>query len=405
MVFSLIALSGGCCLILMSEFVATHWLKVAVLPMSEVMLSLQVMAICVAMRWMCGLYRGVLVGSERLIWLSGFSAIIASFRFVLVLPVMWFFGFTPFVFFNYQLIVALAEILGLGMKARTLLPVDLASNDDIGWSFKPIRSVLRFALSISFASVVWALVTQIDKLVLSGILPLIEYGYFTLAVMAAAFIMTITGPISSAIMPRMAKLHAEGSNKELIGVYQGATQLVSIFAGSAAITMAFFAKDLLFAWTGDMQLAITAAPILSLYVVGNGILALAAFPYYLQYAKGDLQYHIIGNVVMVFILVPSIIFFSAHYGAVGAGYVWVSVNLLYFLLWVSYVHNKLEPDLHGSWVTDGVIKILVFPVLFTLFVYSLDVFFESRIFNALYIFGVACVNLLLGFFMRNRYKK
>jgi hypothetical protein len=42
-----------------------------------------------------------------------------------------------------------------------------------------------------------------------------------------------------------------------------------------------------------------STPILSLYALCNGVLAVAALPYYLQYAKGNLRYHLIGNAVMV----------------------------------------------------------------------------------------------------------
>ena len=39
---------------------------------------------------------------------------------------------------------------------------------------------------------------------------LFEYGFFTLAVLAASGVMMISGPISSALLPRMARLQAEG---------------------------------------------------------------------------------------------------------------------------------------------------------------------------------------------------
>jgi O-antigen/teichoic acid export membrane protein len=78
--------------------------------------------------------------------------------------------------------------------------------------------VLKFALTIAFTSSVWVLVTQTDKLVLSGILPLAVYGYFILAVLAVSGIIVISGLISSSIMPRMARLNAEGKHDELIQV-------------------------------------------------------------------------------------------------------------------------------------------------------------------------------------------
>ncbi|MCZ2339107.1 MAG: oligosaccharide flippase family protein [Chitinophagales bacterium] len=117
----------------------------------------------------------------------------------------------------------------------------------MGWSFKSVQPLLKFALTIAFTSSVWVLVTQTDKLILSGILPLSEYGYFTLAVLVASGIMVVSGPISIAIMPRMARLHAEGKHQELIQIYRNATQLVAVIAGSATIIITLYAKPLLYA--------------------------------------------------------------------------------------------------------------------------------------------------------------
>lgn len=385
LIFATIAVVGGGGLYLLSELVVSRWLNVESLPLDEVTLAVQIMAVCVAMRWMTGLYRGVITGSERLIWLSGFNAFVATLRFILVLPVMWYFGFTPFVFFVYQLLVALVEIIGFGSKSQQLLPSIKRLGDVIGWSFKPVKPVLKFALTIAFTSSVWVLVTQTDKLMLSGILPLEEYGYFTLAVLVASGIMVISGPISSAIMPRMARLYAEGKNDELIRVYRNSTQIVSIIAGSAAITLASCADQLLFAWTGDPQLAAKAAPILRTYAIGNGLLAVAAFPYYLQYAKGNLRYHLIGNAGMVVVLIPCIIWAASNFGGIGAAYVWLAMNAIYLLTWVGYVHHKLEPGLHGTWILDDVLRIILPAIVVSLMAITIDLNLTSRVANFFYV--------------------
>ncbi len=370
LIFITVALVGGSGLLLLAEEIAEQWLKVESLEMSSVVIAVQIMAVSVALRWMCGLYRGVITGSERLIWLGGFNAFIATVRFVAVFGSMWMFGYTPLVFFTHQLIVALVELAGLFWMGRRLLPPKRSLSGQVGWSFRPVRPVLKFALTIAFTSSIWVLVTQTDKLILSGILPLGEYGYFTLAVLVASGIMVISGPISSAIMPRMARLNAEGLNGEMIQVYRNATKLVTVICGSAAITIAFTAEKLLFAWTGDSNLAQQAAPILRLYAIGNGFLALVAFPYYLQYALGNLRYHLIGNVVIVCLLVPSIIYAARIYGGIGAGWVWLGLNAGLMLFWVGFVHGKLAPGLHLPWLLNDIAKI-VLPVLFVLWGVSL----------------------------------
>ena len=363
LVFICIAVVGGGALFAMAGVVAHHWLNIGHLRPADVLAAVQIMAVCVALRWMGGLYRGVVSGSERLVWLSGFNAVIATLRFVGVLGSMWVWGFTPIVFFWHQLAVAALEVVGLLTMCHRLLPSGSRINGRIGWSFRPIQPLLRFSLTIAFTSSVWVLVTQTDKLVLSGILPLAEYGYFTLAVLVAGGITIISGPISMAIMPRMARLHAEGNDGEVRRIYNQASQLVSVVAGSLAITLIVCTESLLFAWTGNREVTDATAPMLRLYAIGNGLLALSAFPYYLQYARGNLRYHLIGNLVLVVLLTPAIIVAAMKAGGVGAGWVWVSMNAFYLMFWVGYVHSKLEPGLHWNWLVSNVFVILL-PTLF-----------------------------------------
>ena len=109
-VFVCIAVMGGTALFAMAGAVSERWLNIGSLPLAEVMGAVQIMAACVAMRWMGGLYRGVVTGSERLEWLSGFNAVIATLRFVGVFVSMLLWGYAPVVFFWHQLAVAALEI-------------------------------------------------------------------------------------------------------------------------------------------------------------------------------------------------------------------------------------------------------------------------------------------------------
>lgn len=399
-IFVFIAVIGGLGLWLFADIIANKWLTVETLSLDVVIFAIQVMAISVALRWLCGLYRGVVTGSERLVWLSIFNVLIATLRFIVVFLSMWFYGYTPSVFFIHQLVVAVIELLGLWLMAQLLIPNKKLITETIGWSFNPIKPILKFALTIAFTSSVWVLVTQTDKLVLSGILPLKEYGYFTLAVLVASGIMVISGPVSSAIMPRMARLHAEGKHDELITVYRSCTQIVSVIAGSAAITLVITAKPLLIAWTGDLHLAEQAAPVLRLYAAGNLFLCVAAFSYYLQYSKGNLRYHLIGNLGLVIILIPSVIYAAMHFGALGAGYVWLMMNALFLFGWVAYVHHKLEPNLHFNWLLNDAMKIVIPPCILAfciLFIFP-ELILLKRLDSFIYVIIVGVFTLLVSLF-------
>lgn len=361
-VFFGVALLGCILLFAMAGPMASGWLKASELPKHEIIQCLQLIAFIVALRWMSGLYRGVITGAERLIWLSGFNSLVATGRFVLVLPMLMFVSASPRAFFSFQLGMAMVEVVGLVWMAYRLLP-PVEHGQRIQWEWAPLKPVLKFSLSIAFTSSVWVLVTQTDKLILSKILPLVDYGYFTVAVLVAGGIMIISSPISSAIMPRMSRLHAEGKNVELIEVYRQATQIVTVTAIPIALLFVFFAPQILWAWTGDTKLVERAAPVLRLYAIGYAFLAVSAFPYYLQYAKGDLRLHLIGNLLFLVLLIPSVIWAANKHGVTGAGWAWLLANAAYFLIWTAVVHRKIAPGLHMGWIISDVLKLILLPLI------------------------------------------
>jgi O-antigen/teichoic acid export membrane protein len=352
-IFFAVAFLGAASLIAGASSIAVKWLKAQQLPVVELENAIMLMAVIVALRWVCGLYRGVITGFERIVWLSSFNIAVATVRFVLIIPFFIYVGTSPTQFFSYQLALAIIEAVMLMAQTYRLLP-RTGAGETIAWQWQPLRGVARFSLSVAFTAFVWLLITQTDKLVLSTLLSLSDYGYFTLAVLAASGITVICGPVSLALQPRMTKLSEEGNETALILLYRNSTQVVCIIAIPASLMLAFFSEQILWAWTGDAAIALSAAPVLTLYALGNGVLALAAFPYYLQFAKGDLKLHLIGNALFVVVLIPGLVWATLRYGAIGAGYAWLTSNLVYFLFWTPLVHRRFVAGLHLQWLIRDV---------------------------------------------------
>ncbi len=399
LIFFVVAFVGGGAMFIFSGLIADGWLKVQTLPLAQVQLALQLMAVGVALRWMSGLYRGCISGSEELVWLGGFNAFVATLRFVGVLPILIWVGHSPAAFFSYQLFVAVVELAGLAVKAYGLFPA-VPPGQKLGWSpaslFVPIKPMLKFSLTIAFTSSVWVLVTQTDKLVLSKLLPLADYGYFTLAVLAASGVMMISGPISGALLPRMARLQAEGDEAGLISLYHKATQMVAVIAIPACLVLAFFAEQVLWVWTGDAYVAAQAAPVLRLYALGNGFLAMTAFPYYLQFAKGDLKLHLIGNALFMLLLIPSIVWATSRYGVTGAGYAWLGSNAVYFFAWVPLVHGRLLKGLQVQWLSQDIGPIAL-PTIATISLLSYVVTWPQNRVDILLVIGmISLMSIVAG---------
>ena len=361
-IFVVVGVAGALVLIAAAGTISDHWLKVQQLDLAEVRRAIMLMAVIVALRWPCGLYRGAVSGFERIVWLSGFNIFIATLRFVLVIPYLLIVGATPTDFFTFQLGVAALEAGLLVGKTYRLLP-RVPMPGWIRWQLQPLRGVMRFALSAAFTSVIWVLVTQTDKFILSGLIPLADYAYFTLAVLVASSIALLSSPITGAILPGLTRLYAQGDIAGLNRLYRNATQLVVVITLPIVLVLAFFPAQVLTAWTGKADVAANAAPVLTLYAVGNGILALAAFPYLLQVAYGELRLHLIGNILFVLLFVPLLLVAVTQFGTIGAGYAWIIANLLPFVVWLPIVHRRYFNGLHMKWLIKDIAVIVLLPTI------------------------------------------
>jgi O-antigen/teichoic acid export membrane protein len=358
--FGTISIAGSAVIIFLAHEIAAHWLKVQHLPIEDVSHAIILMGLTIPLRWIAGLYRGVVNGFERQVWLGGYNIAIATLRFIGVIAVFKAFGATPENFFVYQLMLAAVELGGLALMTYQLVRRGSVARERFSWA--PLKGNLRFALTIAFTATVWLALIQTDRIVLSTTLTLSAYGIFSIALVAAATVSALNGALGQAILPRLTKLVAANDAEGMTKLYHQATQTACVIAMPLIAILAFFAESVLIAWTGKPPIAHQAAPILRLYAIGNGLAWLSSLAYYLQYAKGNLRLHLIGNVIQVLFLVPLIFLVAGRYGPIGTGAVWALSNALYFLFYVPLVHARFFPESYWKWISRDVLPIAI-PVI------------------------------------------
>lgn len=366
LLFLVIMLMGTGVLFLLAPYMSHSWLQAQTIPAQEIQVALQLMAASIGLRWMCGLYRYTVIGAERFVWLSYYTWVFTTLRYLGVLLVLIYIGTTPFLFFFYQIVISLFELAFLASKAIREFP-SLPQGQKLSWKLADlmasIKPIIPFALSIAVTSSIWIVITQTDKLILSKLLSLTEYGYFTLGVLAASGVMLFSAPFSMVLQPRLAKLKAEGKDKELLTLYRQATQFVASITVPASIVLAFFPEQVLWLWTNNLSVATATAPVLRLYALGNAALAFTTFPYYLQYANGTMRLHLIGNTCFALVLIPSIIWATLHFGMIGAAKVWFLANISFFLIWTAFVHRRFIKNTHLRWLCVDLLPIVLLSLL------------------------------------------
>ncbi|RWX49419.1 Membrane protein involved in the export of O-antigen and teichoic acid [Candidatus Electrothrix marina] len=380
-----------------SNLVAKNWLNVEHLPLKEVQLSIILIVFAVLLRWISNLYRGIISGAEKFVWLAVYNTSISIARFIVILPVILWVNNGPVAFFTHQFLISLTEIILLKLKSRRLYLQDAGDEAKQGKIFffhwKSLRSVLKFSSTIAFTTSIWAIVTQADKLILSKILTLTDYAYFTLAVLASSCIMLLSGTTGTALMPRFSKLNFENRKNEITVLYRLATLFTGALSIPVTLALIFFTKPILFIWTGDVEIAINTEQLLSLYSIGNGLLVFNSFPYYLQYANGNLKFHFLGSILFALFFLPLLFLLSFKYGVIGAGWSWLTINLIFFIAWIPYIHSQLYPKLHLKWLFNDILPSLAYclPVAFTL---NYFIIWPSSRTQTFFILLTSCIILL-----------
>jgi O-antigen/teichoic acid export membrane protein len=343
---------------LASNWIATVWISSETLEIETIAYCIGLMGVIMGFRWISGLYRSGINGLEKQVWLNVANSVLISLKFVGALVLLAFVTQDIHHFFEYQLFIGLVELLIFIQYFYRKIPITKDSPGLLFFDWVSVKHIAPYALSVAYTAGIWVVITQTDKLILSGILSLSEFGYFSLLALVSGGVTMLSGPISQAIMPRMTILLAQGKNEEMLRIYRQGSQIVTFITFAVALTIGLYAEQLLYAWTGDRIASSWGADILIWFALGNAMLAVGAFQYYLQSVYGQLRLHVIGATISVLIQVPIIYFASVNYGALGAGISWFIFRTLWFIWWTPIVHRRFLPGFHLKWLFKDILPII-----------------------------------------------
>ncbi|HNQ56250.1 MAG: oligosaccharide flippase family protein [Zoogloeaceae bacterium] len=359
------ALAIGICLCLwiFSGWLAGHWIRLEALPLETARQALSLIGAIVATRWLSALWRGGLMGMERQVWLSSYASVFVTFRNVGVLGVLAWVSPTINAYLFFFLLGSILECIVLRSKLVAVLPRPPSSPR---FSPEALRSVWRFAAGITATSILSLALTQLDKIILTKMLPLSEFGEYMLAWTVVSVLSVVVGPVSNAIFPRLTTLHVSGDNAGLVATYHKACQLMSILVIPAACTLAAFSLQILFVWGGELGGGLpVVATLASILAVGVMLNALMLPPYLLTLAYGWTRFAVITNLIAVAFIVPAMVLSVSYYGAIGAAAVFVSLNLAYIVVGMHFLHRRFLPAEKWKWYREDVLYPLL-AVLLTL---------------------------------------
>ena len=365
-----------------SGWLASDWLRVEKLPLPVVARALTVMGIVTSLRFIEDIYVNCLAGLELQVEQNVVICITSTARGLGAVAILAWISPTLEAFFIWQALISVVTVALFSSAVYRALP---KPPRPARFSLSALRNVWRFAAGVMAITCLALLLSQTDKILLSRLLTLKVYGYYTLAGTVANGLAVIAAPINAAFYPRFTALTTLENEAGARLVYHQSAQLMTVLMGSAAVVLIVFRDPVMMSWTRDPSLVSKVAPLMAALALGTLLNVLVSIPYQVMLAHGWTGLTIKVNTIAVAIFVPAILWIVPRYGAMGAACIWVVLNTGYVVFVVSLMHRRLMSTEKWRWYRQDVGIPLLAAVLAALLCRSIfpDHFASVRNFFAL----------------------
>lgn len=337
----------------LSQTIASHWVHPENLSSSSVAAAIGLMGVSIGLQFPFMIYQGGLLGLQRQSTLSGLNIASGLLRGLGGLLVLMFVDSSISAFFAWQVIVSTFQLFSGHFFIWRSLP---RSERVCHFNISLVAPLWRFAAGMAGIAVCSVVLMQADKLILSRMITLEQFGYYSLASLAAGIPFMLAGPINNAVYPRLTQLVVLEQVSELALFYHRACQIMAVLVIPAGLFLVIFSKEFMLLWTGNLTVAQNTYQLISILAAGSTLLAIMYIPYALQLAFSWTKLALYFNISSIIILIPSTIWLVNIYGALGASFVWLILNAAYVLGMIQLMHKRILPNEKLAWYRDDLGK-------------------------------------------------
>jgi O-antigen/teichoic acid export membrane protein len=337
--------------IVLSPFIAYHWINAKNIAPKTVQTAIMFMGFAVAFQWPMSFYSGGLMGLQRQVLLNVINIVMATFRGLGAVLILWLVSPTVEAFFSWQIVVSVVHIGLIVFFLWRSLPY---AAEPPRFRRELLLNIWRFAAGMTGITVLATILMQLDKVILSRMLSLEMFGYYTLAGVVAMTLYRLIGPVFSAIYPRFTQLVSLGDQHGLKELYHTICQFISVLIFPVGFIITFFSYDLLLIWTQNQLITENTYLLVSILTCAMVLSGLMYIPYALQLAYGWTRLNIYTNLIAVILLTPLMILMTSQYGAVGGASVQLILNSGYVLIAIHFMHRRLLRHEKWRWYWEDV---------------------------------------------------
>jgi len=333
-IYWMFALAAGLVVVLLNKTIAVHWLNLDGLPVTTGQAAIYGAAAIFAVQFPGSIYRSLLVGTQAQIALNSIMSGGALLRHIggVAVVIAW---PTLSAYLIWHSAIALCETLIRGRWAWSVLQV---KRNQVKWDINRLRPVWRLVAGMSGATLLGALTVQMDRIVLSRMVSIEQFGYYTIAATCALGSLQLIYPLTQAVLPRMIQMRGDPIALRCLSVKLA--QLIVLLVGLGALIFSTIGKWLMDVWLRNTEAVIAIYPMLSVLLAGVALNAFYNVGYVNWLAHQNIRRIFQVNalaLVLSLAMIPPLVLLL---GTIGASVGWLLINLIGFMFSLEWIKRK-----------------------------------------------------------------
>lgn len=340
-IYWIIAISAGMITLLFSSFISSHWLVLDINSAAMGLASVCGAAVIFTMQFPGTLYRSFLAGAQAQVTLNVIAVSGVLVRHVggVILLTIW-----PqlLTYLIWQASIAALETAVRYHFAWKTLGVKRAN---VTWNSAALSAIWPKMAKMSGAVILGALTTQMDKIILSRMLPIEQFGYYAIASAISQGILNLIYPLVQAISPRIMQLSFDPLALRALNTKLLKSIAIIVIFGTISFVAA--GEWVLEFWLRDSKAVAIVHPLLSILLIGSALNAFYHVGYFNWLSHGQTKRILLVNVISLSVclmVIPSLVKWQ---GIIGATFGFVAMNaigLIISLEWLRPCKVKTTPN-------------------------------------------------------------
>lgn len=377
--------------LLLHEYFAFNWFNVITLDRTQLSHSLILIGLTIAFRWPTSIYIAAFKGLEKQVLINSLQLLYALASAIGVILLLKYYDNSIATYFQWHLFCTIIYLVIL----KVFLLYELKSFNVKGrFDLNALKKVKSFLTALGFITFFTAVYTHLDKIFISKLVSLEDFGYYSIGASIAAILYKLIYPVAGAVYPRIIQhIHRE-EELDIIKMFHKTNQMISLLVIPAGLTLIIFAEDLIWLWSRDLQLSKNVAPITRLLSLGTMMAGLTSTSNNYQLGYGYTKILFYQNLLSSILLVPLLYLMIYYIGIQGAALVWVIINSLNLTIAQYFFFARFLTGEARNWIYKDIFRPLIVCAFILGLTKIVSISIENNILIYILIFSGTSISIL-----------